>query len=150
MRFVRFAGIREKKVEKSGIFYVKIEKSFCCIRYLAYFFFFLTIRIMETRNNINPRPFQPVSPGCILKEELEARSLPISDFAHKIGLEEFELDKLLNGTLCLSPEIASSLERFLGIPASFWLSLQSAYEEDLDKSDNKGMVRTFLNFVAPK
>lgn len=70
------------------------------------------IRIMETRNNINPRPFQPVSPGCILKEELEARSLPISDFAHKIGLEEFELDKLLNGTLCLSPEIASSLERF--------------------------------------
>ena len=44
---------------------------------------------METRNNINPRPFQPVSPGCILKEELEARSLPISDFAHKIGLEEF-------------------------------------------------------------
>ena len=71
---------------------------------------------METRNNINPRPFQPVSPGCILKEELETRSLPISDFAHKIGLEEFELDKLLNGTLCLSPEIASSLERFLGIP----------------------------------
>ena len=67
-------------------------------------------------------------------------------FAHKIGLEEFELDKLLNGTLCLSPEIASSsLERFLGIPASFWLSLQSAYEEDLDKSDNKGMVRTFLD-----
>lgn len=69
---------------------------------------------METRNNINPRPFQPVSPGCILKEELETRSLPISDFAHKIGLEEFELDKLLNGTLCLSPEIASSLERFWG------------------------------------
>lgn len=67
---------------------------------------------METRNNINPRLFLPVSPGCILKEELEARSLPISDFAHKIGLEEFELDKLLNGTLCLSPEIASSLERF--------------------------------------
>ena len=32
---------------------------------------------------------------------------------------------------------------------SFWLSLQSAYEEDLDKSDNKGMVRNFLNFVAP-
>ena len=63
---------------------------------------------------------------------------------------QFELDKLLNGTLCLSPEIASSLERFWGIPASFWLSLQSAYEEDLDKSDNKGMVRTFLNFVAPK
>ena len=93
---------------------------------------------METRNNINPRPFQPVSPGCILKEELETRSLPMSDFAHKIGLEELELDKLLNGTLCLSPEIASSLERLLGISASFWLSLQSAYEEDLDNYSSFG------------
>ena len=101
---------------------------------------------METRNNINPRPFQPVSPGCILKEELEARSLPISDFAHKIGLEEFELDKLLNGTLCLSPEIASSLERFFG-HSCFFLAFFA--KEDLDKSDNKGMVRNFLNFVAP-
>ncbi|MFR3402534.1 MAG: hypothetical protein ACLTUL_09895, partial [Blautia faecis] len=81
---------------------------------------------------------------------IEARSLPISDFAHKIGLEEFELDKLLNGTLCLSPEIASFFRTFLGIPASFGFLLQSAYEEDLDKSDNKGMVRNFLNFVAPK
>ena len=69
---------------------------------------------MATRNNINPRPFQPVSPGCILKEELETRSLPISDFAHKIGLEEFELDKLLNGTLCLSPEISFFFRTFFG------------------------------------
>ena len=62
----------------------------------------------------------------------------IRHFAHKIGLEEFELDKLLNGTLCLSPEIASSLERFWGIPASYWLSLQSAYEEDLDNYSSFG------------
>lgn len=102
---------------------------------------------METRNNINPRPFQPVSPGCILKEELEARSLPISDFAHKIGLEEFELDKLLNGTLCLSPEIASSLERILGIPASFWLSLQSAYEEDLDNYSSFGYLICYILYI---
>ena len=103
---------------------------------------------MAIKNNLNPRPFQPVSPGCILKEELEARNLPMGAFAQKIGLDELDFNKLLNGQLCLSSEIASALERFLGIPASFWLSLQSAYEEDLSKRENKGMVRTFLDKIS--
>lgn len=58
-----------------------------------------------------------------MEEQITDRQVLLGEhkrfFAHKIGLEEFELDKLLNGTLCLSPEIASSLERFWGIPASF-------------------------------
>ena len=35
----------------------------------------------------------------------------------------------------LSPMNSFFFRLFWGIPASFWLSLQSAYEEDLDKSD---------------
>ena len=53
-----------------------------------------------------------------MEEQITDRQVLLGEpkrfFAHKIGLEEFELDKLLNGTLCLSPEIASSLERFFG------------------------------------
>ena len=88
--------------------------------------------------------------NCISTTKIQKISEITNFFRHYFLSRTEVLDKLLNGTLCLSPEIASSLERFLGIPASFWLSLQSAYEEDFDKSDNKGMVRTFLNFVAPK
>ena len=85
---------------------------------------------MEIKNNINSRPFTPVSPGSILKDELEARCLPVEVFAEKIGLDKLTLEELLNGKLILSSEIANSLDKALGIPASFWLSLQSAYEED--------------------
>jgi hypothetical protein len=53
----------------------------------------------------------------------------------------------LNGTLCLSPEIASSLERFWGIPASFWLSLQSAYEEDLDNYSSFGYLICYILYI---
>ena len=70
------------------------------------FLYVLSILIVRLRRNKSPT-------GKFFWE------YPKRFFAHKIGLEEFELDKLLNGTLCLSPEIASSLERFWGIPASF-------------------------------
>ena len=43
---------------------------------------------MEIKSNINSRPFTPVSPGSILKDELEARSLPVEVFAEKIGLDK--------------------------------------------------------------
>lgn len=100
---------------------------------------------MEIKNNINSRPFTPVSPGSILKDELEARSLPVEVFAEKIGLDKLTLVELLNGKLILSSEIANSLDKALGIPASFWLSLQSAYEEDLNQSQNKGSFRSFFD-----
>ena len=100
---------------------------------------------MEIKNNINSRPFMPVSPGCILKDELEARNLPKEDFAEKIGLDKGVFENLLDGTIVLSSEIAASLDKALGIPASFWLSLQSAYEEDLNKSANKRSIRSFLD-----
>ena len=100
---------------------------------------------MEIKSNINSRPFTPVSPGSILKDELEARSLPVEVFAEKIGLDKLTLEELLKGKLILSSEIANSLDKALGIPASFWLSLQSAYEEDLNLSQNKGSIRSFFD-----
>ncbi len=100
---------------------------------------------MEIKNSINSRPFMPVSPGSILKDELEARSLPIEVFAEQIGLDKVAFEKLLKGKLILSSEIAASLDKALGIPASFWLSLQTAYEEDLNKSANKGSIRSFFD-----
>ena len=106
---------------------------------------------MEIKSNINSRPFTPVSPGSILKDELEARSLPVEVFAEKIGLDKLTLEELLKGKLILSSENAKiarflfSLFKALGIPASFWLSLQSAYEEDLNQSQNKGSIRSFFD-----
>lgn len=59
----------------------------------------------------------------------------------------FHVPHEMNGTLCLSPEIASSLERFWGIPASFWLSLQSAYAEDLDNYSSFGYLICYILYI---
>ena len=67
---------------------------------------------MEIKSNINSRPFTPVSPGSILKDELEARSLPVEVFAEKIGLDKLTLEELLKGKLILSSENAK-IARFL-------------------------------------
>ena len=84
---------------------------------------------METRNE-NITPFKAVHPGGILKEELEARGIKQKDFACQIGMQPTHLNALIKGKRNISPDVADKLERELGIPASFWMSLQSSYELD--------------------
>ena len=84
---------------------------------------------METRNE-NNTPFKAVHPGGILKEELEARGIKQKDFACQIGMQPTHLNALIKGKRNISPDVADKLERELGIPASFWMSLQSSYELD--------------------
>jgi len=84
---------------------------------------------METRNE-NITPFKAVHPGGILKEELEARGIKQKDFACQIGMQPTHLNALIKGKRNVSPDVADKLERELGIPASFWMSLQSSYELD--------------------
>lgn len=84
---------------------------------------------METRNE-NITPFRAVHPGGILKEELEARGIKQKDFAGQIGMQPTHLNALIKGKRNISPDVADRLERELGIPASFWMSLQSSYELD--------------------
>ena len=83
---------------------------------------------MATRNDI--RPFIPVHPGAILKEELKARGIKQKDFAEKIGMRPTHLNALLQGARNISPQLALRLEQVLGIPASNWLSLQENYNLD--------------------
>lgn len=88
--------------------------------------------IMAT-NHKNAVPFEPVHPGGILKEELRSRGIRQKDFAGKIGLQPTHLSALLNGKRNISATIAAKLEQELGIPATFWMSLQNSYE--LDKKE---------------
>lgn len=90
---------------------------------------------METKSK-NPVPFTAVHPGGILKEELKSRGIQQKDFAEKIGMQPTHLSALLNGKRNISVDVAAKLEHELGIPATFWMSLQDSYE--LDK---KAMVK---------
>lgn len=101
---------------------------------------------MATKNN-NSKPFKPVSPGSILKDELEARNLQPDKFASLLKLNIKDFEALLNGNLALSKDIANLLEAYLGIPAYFWLSLQDAYEEDCHLLQKKKEEHTHSLFT---
>lgn len=101
---------------------------------------------MATKNN-NIRPFKPVSPGSILKDELEARGLQPTDFAALLNLDLSTFNKLLSGNQEMNQEISETLERQLGIPATFWLSLQKSYEEDCQKQEGERSLPFLSRFT---
>jgi HTH-type transcriptional regulator/antitoxin HigA len=59
-------------------------------------------------------------PGEFLKYELEARNLPIGEFAG-----------IIDDNAVITPAIASKLSRLLGTSPVFWLNLESQYRQAL-------------------
>ena len=80
---------------------------------------------MVTRNDI--RPFKPVHPGSILREELKERGIKQKDFAQSIGMRPTHLNALLHGARRITPQLAIRLEKALDIPAQSWMNLQDNY-----------------------
>ena len=83
---------------------------------------------METRNDT--RPFLPIHPGGILKEELRERGIKQKAFAEMIGMRPTHLNALLHGSRNITPQLAARIEDVLHIPAQVWLNLQSNYNLD--------------------
>ena len=83
---------------------------------------------METRNDI--RPFMPVHPGSILKDELKERGIKQKEFAQMIGMQPSHLSALLHGARNISAQLAARIEAVLHIPAKVWLNLQNNYNLD--------------------
>jgi addiction module HigA family antidote len=68
-------------------------------------------------------------PGLTLKEKLDELKITPEELAFISGISFKELFGILNAERPITPEIAVRLEEILDIPASFWLSKQSNYDE---------------------
>ncbi len=77
------------------------------------------------------RPFRPVTPGEILKEELDARGWTQSDFAEILGRPIQAVNEIISGKKAVVPATAVELSRAIGTSPEFWLNLESAYRLDL-------------------
>lgn len=81
-------------------------------------------------NNINTAPFRAVHPSEIIKDEIKARSMTQKELAERMGMLAPNVTRLLKGeNITLS--IATKLESALGIPADFWMRLQTQYDKDV-------------------
>ena len=90
------------------------------------------------------RPYRPVTPGEILKEELDARGWTQTDFAEILGRPIQAINEIISGKKAVVPATAVELSRAMGTSPEFWLNLESAYRLDLlhhQGKDNKQIAR---------
>lgn len=74
-------------------------------------------------------PLSPVHPGEMLAAEfLAPLRLSAGAAAARMGVPRTRIERLLARATRMTPDTALRLERLLGMPAEFWLNLQSRYD----------------------
>ena len=72
---------------------------------------------------------RPVSPGEVLREQLEELGMSANALAAALRVPTNRITGILNEMRALTPETALRLERFFaGTTAQFWLNLQTGFD----------------------
>ncbi|MHC4443130.1 MAG: HigA family addiction module antitoxin [Planctomycetota bacterium] len=99
------------------------------------------------------RPYRPIKPGEILKDELETRGWSQCDLAEILGRPIQAVNEIILGKKAIVPSTAVELSRAFGTSAEFWLNLESAYRLDLlhqqKKEDDDIAKRAQLYTLVP-
>ena len=77
----------------------------------------------------------PVSPGSVLKEEIEHRGITQEELAALMGQPPRVIDEIICGREAITPTTASEIQRALGISAQFWLNLETTYRMTLARQE---------------
>ncbi|MFI3285800.1 MAG: HigA family addiction module antitoxin [Rikenellaceae bacterium] len=83
------------------------------------------------------KPFYPVHPGEILKEEFEHRGISQKRVSEMIGVPYTMLNEILNCKRQLSTEVALMVEAAFDINADMLVNIQSRYNLQIARSDAK-------------
>ena len=76
-----------------------------------------------------PTDRPPTHPGEMLLEEfLKPLGVTQSAFARHLGVSFPRLNEIVRGKRAVTPDTALRLARVLGLPADFWLGLQSDWD----------------------
>lgn len=81
-----------------------------------------------------------IPPGATIKEQLIDRKMSQKEFASKMGMSEKHINKLIDGDVALTDDVAIRLEMVLGLPARFWTNLESIYREKIKKAQLDELV----------
>ncbi|WP_066925604.1 HigA family addiction module antitoxin [Murdochiella massiliensis] len=78
---------------------------------------------------IKSKTFIATPPGATLKEQLEERNMTQTEFASMLGITQKHMSNLIHGKTALTQEMARKLELALGVPATFWMNLETIYQQ---------------------
>jgi antitoxin HigA-1 len=79
---------------------------------------------------VNKRPNrEPIHPGYMLREDvLPALQISVSEAARQLRVSRQTLQRILNGSIGISPEMAVRLGKFCGNGPGLWLRMQLNYD----------------------
>lgn len=81
-------------------------------------------------------------PGDVLREEfLEPLGVTAYRLAKEVGVTQIQVSMILRGKRGISAEMAVRLGRYFGVPARFWMDLQSEWELERTEPEIKGVER---------
>ena len=72
-----------------------------------------------------------VHPGETIKEVLEEKKMSQEELAIRTEYSPKHISEVVRGKKDISSEFANRLEYALGIPAGFWMNLQSNYDKEV-------------------
>lgn len=76
-------------------------------------------------------PDYSISPGETVLEVMESLGLSQTELAERTGRPKKTINEIINAKAAITPETALQFERVLGVPASFWNSLEQDYRASL-------------------
>lgn len=84
-------------------------------------------------------------PGELIRDELKERGMTQKQLAIDTGIKPSVISETVNGKRPVSVRMAAALESVFGIPAEYWLNLQSQY--DLDTAAIAGRAEKRASYV---
>ncbi|MFV8570025.1 HigA family addiction module antitoxin [Marinobacter sp. SBS5] len=93
------------------------------------------------------KPNYAVLPGDVLSDELEIRDMSQQELSKRTGLSAKHIVSIVKGKATITPETAIKLERAIGMPANYWLNLESNYQEIKARLDEEERLENDLNWL---
>ncbi len=76
--------------------------------------------------------YPPIHPGEILMEDfINGFGITQNKLAVSIGVPPRRINEIVHGKRAITADTALRLGRYFGVPAQFWLNLQTQYELEL-------------------
>lgn len=93
------------------------------------------------------QPDYAVPPGEVLAVELELRGMTQQELSKRTGLTPKHIIAIAKAKSAITPETAIKLERALGMPAEYWLNLESQYQEVIARLNEEEKLNRDLGWL---
>lgn len=93
------------------------------------------------------QPNYAVSPGEVLSAELEMREMTQQELSRRTGITPKHIISILRAKSTITSETAIKLERAIGMPAEYWLNLESNYQEVLARLHEESKLERDLAWL---